>query len=205
MPGKPQWPSVATLTANNTCEHGLILGMYIDTTLAFMDEGHKPPLDTIKALFQATLTFITKTKEEPNNQTILNEIQKAVTATFRHESYIEEQIIAIKNAPAMTKKASYATIASRGATAARTSSLPPTNASFSNSYSKANKIIIKLNDKSEARALDSQFPKDIVESVNQYVKTKNITDMDIRAARKLKSGDIAVYTANDDETKKFTK
>ena len=40
-----------------------------------------------------------------------------------------------------------------------------------------------------------------MESINQYVKTKNITDTDIRAARKLKSGDIAVHTANDSETK----
>ncbi len=148
MPGKPQWPVVATLTADNLREHGLMLGMYIDTTLALMDKGHKPPPNTLKALFQATLTFITKTKEEPNNQTILDKIQKTADASFRHESYIEEQIIAIENAPAMTGKASYATIASRGATAAGTSPLSPTNAPFSNSNSKANEIIIKLNDKS---------------------------------------------------------
>ncbi len=169
-----------------------MLGMYIDTTFALMNEGHKPPPDILKPLFPATLTFITKTKEEPNNQTILDEIQKVSDASFRHESYIEEQIIAIENAPAMTGKASYATIASRGATAAGTSPLPPTNASFSNSYSKANEIILKLIDKSAARALDSQSPENIVESINQYVKTKNITDTDIRASRKLKNGDIAV-------------
>ncbi len=180
-----------------------MLSIYIDTTLALMDEGHKPPPDTLKALFQAILTFITKTKEQPNNQTILDEIQKAADASFRRESYIEEQIIAIKNAPAMTKKASYATIVSRDATAAGTSPLPPTNTPFSNSYSKVNKIIIKLNDKSAAQALDSQSPEDIVEGINQYVKKKNITDTDIRAARKLKSSDIAVYTANDGETKKL--
>ena len=103
----------------------------------------------------------------------------------------------------MTGKASYATIASRGATAAGISPLLPTNAPFPNSYSKAHKIIIKLNDKSAARALDSQSPKDIVESINQYVKSKNIIDTDIQAARKLKSGDIAVYAANDSKTKKL--
>ncbi len=149
------------------------------------------------------MTFITKTKEEPKNQTTLDEIQKAADASFRRESHIEEQIIAIKNAPAITGKASYSTIASQGATAAGTSSLPPTNAPFSNSYSKANEIIIKLNDKSAARALDSQSPKDIVESINQYMKTKHITDTDIRAVRKLKNGNIAVYTANDGKTKKL--
>lgn len=132
-----------------------MLGMYIDTTLALMDEGHKPPSDTLKALFQATLTFITKTKEGPNNQTILDEIQKAADATFRRESHIEEQIVAIKNAPAMTGKASYATIASQGATTTRTSPISSTNAPFPNSYSKPHEIIIKLNNKSAARALDS--------------------------------------------------
>ena len=82
MLGKPQWPAVATLIADNIRKHGLILGMYIDTTLALMDEGHKPPSDTFKAIFQATLTFITKTKNEPNNQTILDKIQKAADAFF---------------------------------------------------------------------------------------------------------------------------
>ncbi len=72
-----------------------------------------------------------------------------------------------------------------------------------NPYSKANEIIIKLNDKSAARALDSQSPKDIVGNINQYVKTKNIRDTVIRASRKLKSGDIVVYTANDGKTKKL--
>lgn len=43
-----------------------------------------------------------------------------------------------------------------------------------------------------------------MESINQYIKTKNITDTDIRAARKLKSGDIAVHMANDRETKKLS-
>ncbi len=203
MPGKPQWLSVAILTEDNTREHGLMLNMYIDTTIAFMDEGHKPPPDTLKSLFQATLTFITTIKKELNIRTILDEIWKAADECFRSESYIEEQIIAIQNAPAMTGKASYATIASQGATEAGTSSLLPTSAPFLNSYSKANEIIIKLNDKSEARALDSQSSKDIVESIYQYVKTKNITDTDIRAARKLKSSDIVVYTANDGETKKL--
>ena len=32
MSGKPQCPEVYTLTEDNTSEHGLMLGMYIDTT-----------------------------------------------------------------------------------------------------------------------------------------------------------------------------
>lgn len=59
------------------------------------------------------------------------------------------------------------------------SSLYPINMPFSNSYSKAYKIIIKLNNKSIAQALDSQSFKNIVKSINQYMKIKKIIDMEI--------------------------
>ncbi len=60
---------MTTSIADNTHEYSLMLGMYIDTTLALMNEGHKPLSDILKALFQATLMFITKIKEEPNKTT----------------------------------------------------------------------------------------------------------------------------------------
>lgn len=47
-----------------------------------MDEDHKPPAKTFRALFQATLMFITKIKQEPNNQKILDEIQEAADVSF---------------------------------------------------------------------------------------------------------------------------
>lgn len=37
------------------------------------------------------------------------------------------------------------------------------------------------------------------------MKTKSITDTDIQVAQKLKSSDIAIYTANDDEIKQLLK
>lgn len=101
------------------------------------------------------------------------------------------------------RKISYTTIALQGPTATRTSSLSLINASFPNFYSKTHKIIIKLNNKSAARALNSQLPKNIQKSINQYMKTKIITDTDIQAAWKLKIGSIALYTANDNEIKKL--
>ena len=77
MSGKLQWPPMASAMPDNIREYGHILGRYIDTTLALMADGHKPLNETVKSFFQATLTFITKTKKELNNQTILEEIQKA--------------------------------------------------------------------------------------------------------------------------------
>lgn len=59
-----------------------MLGMYINTIFRFMDKSYKPPSNILKAFFQTMLTFITKKKKELNNQTILNQIQKAVDAFF---------------------------------------------------------------------------------------------------------------------------
>lgn len=49
MPSKPQWLAVAILMPDNKCEHGHILDMYIDTTLALMEDGHEPPVETFKS------------------------------------------------------------------------------------------------------------------------------------------------------------
>lgn len=145
--------------------------------------------------------FITKTKERPNNQTILDKVQKVVDGSFWRKFHIEEQIVIIKNVLVMTRKLFYVILASWGA--ARTSPIPLTNILFPYFYSKAYKIIIKVNDKSAAQVLDSQSPKNIMESIHQCVKTKNIMDTDIWATWKLKSGNIAVYIANNNKTKKL--
>lgn len=75
------------------------------------------------------------------------------------------------------------------------------NAAPNSPYNKANEIIIKLSDKNATQALDSQSSGDIIERINEFLKIKKITDMDIQAARKLCSGDIAVHTTNDVKTK----
>ena len=98
---------------------------------------------------------------------------------LRHKSYIEEQITAIKNASAIARRASYAVIALQSVTMPEIFYPFIGSTAFINLYNKTKKIIIKLNNKDEARTLNSQSTKDIVESINQYVKTKNITDTDI--------------------------
>lgn len=59
-----------------------MLSIYIDTTFVFINKGNKPLSNIFKAIFQAILTFITKIKKEPNNQTILDKIQKVANAYF---------------------------------------------------------------------------------------------------------------------------
>ena len=95
------------------------------------------------------------------------------------KSYIKEQIITIKNIPTIAEKTFYAAIVLRGTTISGIFYLPKGSAAFTSLYNKANEIIIKHNDKNAAQALNSQFRKDIVESINQYIKTKNIKDIDV--------------------------
>lgn len=102
----------------------------------------------------------------------------------------------------MAKRAFYAAIRLQSATTSGISYPHIGSAAFTSLYNKANKIILKLNNKDAAQALDSQSIEDIVESINQYIKTKNFTDTNIQAACKLKSGAIVVYTAHDSKTKK---
>ena len=127
-----------------------MLGIYIDITLVLIANGYKPLIETFKIFFQTTLTFITKTKQEPNNQIILKKIQKAADVSLQCKSYIKEQITATKNAPAIAGKASYTAITLQSATTPGISYLPTGSAVFTSSYNKANKIIIKLNDKNAA-------------------------------------------------------
>ncbi len=117
----------------NIREHGHLLGLYINTTLNLVDEGYKPPPDSFRSFLQASQAFIEKTKHEPNNHVLLDEIRKAADASARRETFIEEQITAIKNASPITKQ-SYADITSRGAAQKATTKAPFTTNSNSPPY-----------------------------------------------------------------------
>ena len=111
MESKLLWPAIATPMSENTCKHGHILGLYIDTTLKLIQDGHRPPAESFKSFLQASSTFIEKTKQEPNNHVLFEEIRKAAIASTRHKTFIKEQITAIKNS-APTSNLSYANVAS---------------------------------------------------------------------------------------------
>lgn len=186
----------------NIREHGHLLGLYINTTLNLINNGYKPPPDSFRSLLQASQAFIEKTKYEPNNHVLLDEIQKAADASARRETFMKEQITAIKNSSPTTKQ-SYADITSRGAAQKATTGVPFTTNSNSPPYNKANEIVIKLNDKDSVTALSNQSPENILQDINHFLQAKNISHTEIRAAQKLKSGDIAIHSANKKETKKL--
>ncbi len=203
MGSKPLWPVLAASMPEHICEHGHMLGLYIDTTLKLIQGGHKPPGESFKSFLQASSAFIEKVKQGPTNHDIFEEIRKAANASTRRETFIEEQIIAIKNSSPISNL-SYANVASQGANRKATAGISfsattaPTPA-----FNKANEIIIKIDDKDSTRTLNTQSPENIVRDINHYLQAKNISNTNIRAARKLKSGDIAIHTANETETKKL--
>lgn len=155
MGSKPLWPALAAPMPENTREHGHILGLYIDSTLKLIQDGHKPPAESFKGFLQASSAFIEKTRQGPSNHDILEEVRKTTDASARRETFIEEQIIAMKNS-GTTSNPSYANIASQGAAKkATTGVFFPATPSSTPAFNKVNKIIIKLDDKDSTQVLNT--------------------------------------------------
>lgn len=147
MGSKPLWPVFAASMLVHIREYGHILGLYIDITLKLILDRHKPPGESFKSFFQGSSAFIENVKQEPTNHDIFEEIRKAVDAFTRCKTFIEEQIIAIKNSSPISNLL-YANVASQGANRKATTGISlsaittPTPV-----FNKANEIIIKIHNK----------------------------------------------------------
>ena len=75
--------------------------------------------------------------------------------------------------------------------------IPPTP------YNKNTEIIVRMNDKEASKANAVKEPRELAEKVNQYIRNNKISTKDIRAARTLPSGDIAITTATEEEATKL--
>ncbi|KAL2045592.1 hypothetical protein N7G274_002020 [Stereocaulon virgatum] len=60
-----------------------------------------------------------------------------------------------------------------------------------------------MNDKEASKANAAKEPRVLAEKVNQYIRNNEISTKDIRAARTLPSGDIAITTATEEEATKL--
>ncbi len=165
----------------NTCENSHILGLYIDTTLKLIQDGYGPLAESSKNFLQASSAFIEKTKQEPSNHVLLKQIRKTADASTNRKTFIEEQITTIKNS-APTSNLSYANITSQGAAKTAASGFTMPINTPPPSYNKANKIIIKLDDKDSDRAFNTQSPKNILRDINHYLQAKSISHTDIHTA-----------------------
>ncbi len=66
-------------------------------------------------------------------------------------------------------------------------------------YSKNNEIVIKLQDETANKVLEKKTPQEITKLVNDFIKSIDTTRKDIRAAKRLASGDVYVMAANEEE------
>lgn len=68
---------------------------------------------------------------------------------------------------------------------------------------KANEVIVKINDLSSSNSLRQTKEADLVGLINDTLKKKNVTNINVRAVQKLKSGDLAVQTLNQEKIQKL--
>lgn len=54
-------------------------------------------------------------------------------------------------------------------------------------FNKANKIIIKIDNKDSTQMLNMRFPKNIVQDINHYLQAKSISNTNIYMAEKIKA------------------
>lgn len=60
-----------------------------------------------------------------------------------------------------------------------------------------------LINKNVAQVLKNQSINHIVDNINHYIKTKNITKIEIKVISKLKSDNSIIYIINDNKTKRL--
>ncbi len=184
-----------------------MLKLSMNTAIEMMDDGKKPPLEEVIAAMKAAVVYIDRTTTEPKVQTTLDEIRKLAVDTSNRVTNMDEKITQIKHQAASStgtsSGASYASILSRASMPGGVP-LPP----FSNPipphqgntpYSKNNEIVIKLQDETANKALEKKTPQEMTKLVNDFIKSIDTTRKDIRAAKRLASGDVCVMAANEEE------
>lgn len=70
-------------------------------------------------------------------------------------------------------------------------------------YNKNNEIIIRMNNTEASKANRQLRPAEIAKKVTTYISENKISDIPIRAAKCLPSGDIAIIAANQEEVEKL--
>lgn len=98
---------------------------------------------------------------------LLNKIRKAIKAFAYCKTIIKKQIIAIKNFTP-TFKQLYTNVASQKVIQKSISGILLSTNTIFVSYNKANKIIIKFNDKNSIIALSTQSLENILQDINHY-------------------------------------
>ncbi|KAI4120970.1 MAG: hypothetical protein LQ347_006992 [Umbilicaria vellea] len=212
MTEKTRWPVWDQMPTDHK-EHAIMLRQAANTGLNHIANGQKPPSNTLQEVLRALVAFTEQTIQEPRIQTVLDEVRKLARETTTRDNAIDEKLTIIKNQPAGSYTTSSAATTSWAGVANRLRDSQFTYSSPSSSirgapipptpYNKNTEIIVRMNDKEASKANAAKEPRELAEKVNQYIRNNKISTKDIRAARTLPSGDIAITTATEEEATKL--
>ena len=212
MTEKTRWPVWDQMPTDHK-EHAIMLRQAANTGLNHIANGQKPPSNTLQEVLRALVAFTEQTIQEPRIQTVLDEVRKLARETTTRDNAIDEKLTIIKNQPVGSYTSSAATASSWAGVANRLRDSQFTYSSPSSSiggvqipptpYNKNTEIIVRMNDKEASKANAAKEPRVLAEKVNQYIRNNKISTKDIRAARTLPSGDIAITTATEEEATKL--
>ena len=162
------------------------------------NSGHPPPPAAIVDLLQGVARFLEEYKLEKRVHEDNTEMLTAIRSMTHLVKERSSDIKAIKNGslkPRLDNLLSYKDALIRSSLSSLTKLEP---APF-----EANEVIVKINNLSSSDSLRQTKEADLVGLINDMLKKKNVTNINIRAVQKLKSGDLAVQTLNQEETQKL--
>ena len=179
-----------------------MLKLSISTMLKMMNEDQKPSVKEIAAALTAATEFIERATEEPNIQTVLDEVRKLALESNNRDACIDEKITHIKcqtatSTGSIPSDTSYANVLGRASTAfSLTSTMSKQSQTL---YNRMNEITIRLQDENADKALKGKTPQKMTEMVNDYIRIMDPKRKFIRTVRRLESGDICVMATNEEE------
>lgn len=179
----------------NALERVTQLGDHTARMLSELNAGNSPSITAMIDLLQRVARFCDDTKAEKRVQEDNSDVMAAILSITHLVKEQSSDIKAIKNCslkPRAENTMSYRDALTRS---------PPSKsepAPF-----KANEVIVKINDQSSSDSLRLTKEADLVGLINDTLKKKNISNINVRAVQKLKSGDLAVQTLNQEETQKL--
>lgn len=205
MANRAKWPQLG-VQPQNLNEHATQL-IAEATALLALEKGQrqKLPDQIFESFINSVLTYARKTREQPSSHEILDKLNQLHHLT---KSTLTEDITLIKNAvshTAIQPSARIPTWAEKVRSGGPPSHppTPPTSLSTTAS-SKEREVIVKLDSPESAALLRQKTPEELRRTINEALQQQwpnsNQTTQ-IVAARQLKSGDIAIHTANTADAK----
>lgn len=179
----------------NASEQVSQLGDHTARMLFELQAGNSPPVMAIIDLLQRVAKFCENVKVE---KCVYKDNSEVMTAIRSITHLVKKQSADIKAIKSSNLKPQAENTMTYRDALTRSPLSKPEPAPF-----KANEVIVKINDQSSSNSLRLTKKADLVGLINDTLKKKNISSINIRAVQKLKSGDLAIQTLNQEETQKL--